>query len=428
MEIGQNESKKDPFGFRSLPRNVWILTVTSFLTDISSDMIVNLIPLFLTGVLGQATTVVGLIEGVAETTASLMKVFSGALSDKLGKRKSLAVLGYALSSFSKPFLYFANSWGIVLGVRFSDRLGKGIRTAPRDALLSQSIAREKRGLAFGVHRAGDSAGAFLGILIATLIIWLTQTNPNVLSARTFQIAVLVSIVPAILAVVVLGLGAREVPAPADKARDAAPALSFRGLDKGFVAYLVITVLFTLGNSSDAFIILRGKERGLTILQIMGMLLTFNAIYTLFSGPAGALSDRIGRRKLILLGWAVYGLIYLGFALANTGTSIWFLFGLYGVYYAMTEGVGKAFVADLVAAEKRGTAYGLYSAAIGLTAFPASAIAGLLWQGIGSWTGFGPSAPFLFGGILALLAALLLAFWMPRVQSVDGSRHTTNAVH
>lgn len=402
--------------FKGLDRNVWILTITSFLTDISSDMINNLIPLFLTGVLGQATAVVGLIEGIAETTASLMKVFSGVISDKLGKRKGLAVLGYGLSSLSKPLLYFANAWGIVLGVRFADRLGKGIRTAPKDALLSQSVSSDKRGLAFGIHRAGDTAGAFVGILIAALIVWLTQTNPNVLSGRTFQMVVLASIIPAILAVLVLALGAREVSVPAQEKRAAAPVLSFKGLDKRFIGFLVLTIIFTLGNSSDAFIILRGQERGLSILGVLGMLLTFNAVYSVLAGPAGALSDKIGRRKLIVFGWLAYGLIYLGFALSSSGTTIWLFFGLYGVYYALFEGASKAYIADLVPAEKRGTAYGLYSAAVGLTALPASLIAGLLWQGLGTWKGFGPSAPFLFGGLLGFAAALLMIFWLPKISA------------
>ena len=396
----------------NLPRNVWVLTATSFLTDISSDMVANLIPLFLTGVLGQATAVVGVIDGVAETTASIMKIFSGALSDKLGKRKGLAVLGYGLSTLSKPFLYFANSWGMVMGVRFSDRLGKGIRTAPKEALLSQSVKKEQRGLAFGIHRAGDTAGAFTGILLATLIIAMTQTDPTRLSARTFQIAALASLLPALLAVIVLAAGARDV-GPAEGKPAAKPSFSLKGMDRRFLAYLGITVLFTLGNSSDSFIILRAQERGLTILQVMAMLLTFNAIYTILAGPAGALSDKIGRKYLILGGWFAYSLIYLGFALAKTGTAIWILFGLYGVYYALTEGAAKAFIADLVPDEKRGTAYGLYAAAIGLTAFPASAIAGVIWQGLGSWSGLGPSAPFYFGGIMALIATVLLFFWMPK---------------
>jgi MFS family permease len=397
-------------GLRGLHRNIWVLTVTSFLTDISSEMIINLIPLFLTSVLQAGTAVVGLIEGLAETTASLMKVFSGALSDKLGKRKGLAVLGYGLSALSKPFLYFAQfiGWGGILGVRIADRLGKGIRTSPRDAMLAGSVDQNNRGLGFGVQRAGDTAGAFIGLAIAALIIWLTQTNPEVLSADTFQVAVLVSIIPAGLAVLVLGLVGQEV---APKRKQSGALLSFKGLDKRFILYLVASIIFSLGNSSDAFIILLAKERGLSFLQVMFMLMTFNAVYALLSGPAGSLSDRIGRRKLILFGWLAYGLIYLGFGFSRSGVGVWVLFGLYGVYYALTAGAGKAIIADLVPDEKRGTAYGLYHAALGIAAFPASAIAGLLWQGIGGWKGFGPSAPFFFGAGLALVAGLLFATWL-----------------
>jgi MFS family permease len=392
-------------GLRRMPLNVWILTATSFLTDISSEMIINLIPLFLANVLGVRTAVIGLIDGIAETTASLMKVYSGALSDRLGERKWLTVLGYGLSTLAKPFLYFANTWGWVLGVRFTDRLGKGIRTAPRDALVADSIDEKQRGLAFGLHRAGDTAGAFVGIAIAAAIVWATQASAIDLSRRTFQIAVLASIIPAVLAVLVLALGAREVKG-AKKAD--LPTLRLKDMDGRFKAFLIVVVLFTLGNSSDAFIILLGQNRGLNVLHVLLMLMTFNLIYAALSGPLGSLSDRIGRRRLILGGWLAYGLVYLGFGLSTSGWQVWVLFGLYGLYYAATEGVAKALIADLVPVERRGTAYGLYNASVGLTAFPASLIAGLLWQGLGSWNGFGPSAPFYFGASLALLAGVL--FW------------------
>lgn len=385
-------------GLRSLPRNVWVLTATSFLTDVSSEMLTNLIPLYLANVLGVGTAIIGLIDGLAETTASLMKLYSGALSDRLGNRKWLTVAGYGLSTLAKPFLYFANAWGWVLGVRFADRIGKGIRTSPRDALLAGSIDEKQRGLAFGLHRAGDTAGAFTGLAIAALVIYLAQSGAAQLTRATFQTIVLISFIPALLAVLVLAFFAREV---AGKAKASAPILSLEGMDSRFKTFLAAAVLFTLGNSSDAFIILRGQERGLSVLQILGMLLTFNAVYTLLAGPLGALSDRIGRRKLIISGWLAYGLVYLGFAASQTGAHIWILFGLYGIYYAMTEGVAKAFVADLVPAERRGTAYGLYNAAIALTAFPASLAAGILWQGLGRWNGFGPSAPFVFGAVLSL---------------------------
>ena len=390
---------------RKLHPNIWIVTATSFLTDISSEMIVYLIPLFLSNVLGVRMAFIGLIDGVAETTASLVKIYSGALSDKIGKRKWLTVLGYAISTVAKPFLYFANTWGWVLGVRFADRVGKGIRTAPRDALVASSTDESNRGFAFGLHRAGDTAGAFIGIGIAALIIWLTQTNQVLLSVNTFHIAVLASTIPAVLAVIVLSVGATDLVTTGKGS--GVLRLSLKGMDARFKSFLFIVVVFTLGNSSDSFIILRAQERGLSVLQTMFMLMTFTAIYTILSGPLGALSDRIGRRKLIIGGWFAYGLVYLGFALAQTGWQIWMLFGLYGIYYASTEGVAKALVADLVPESQRGTAYGLFNAAIGITALPASLLAGLLWQGAGSWTGFGPSAPFLFGAALALFASVLL---------------------
>jgi len=413
MASNTNQKK----GLRSLHPNIWVVTATSFLTDISSEMIVYLIPLFLSNILGVRTAVIGLIDGIAETTASLLKIYSGALSDKLGNRKWLAVLGYGLSTVSKPFLYFANSWGWVLGVRFGDRAGKGIRTAPRDALVATSTDQNLRGLAFGLHRAGDTAGAFIGIGIAALIIWLTQTNDALLSVKTFRLAVLVSIVPAVLAVIVLALGVKEVAGAGQKPRSESDEESgwlrfnLKGMDARFKYFLLTVVLFTLGNSSDSFIILRAQERGLSVLETMFMLMTFTAVYTLLSGPLGALSDKIGRRRLIIGGWLAYGLVYLGFAFSATGWHIWALFGLYGVYYAATEGTAKALVADLVPDTQRGTAYGLFNAAIGLTALPASVIAGVIWQGVGPWTGFGPSAPFLFGAAMALFACVLFWRWV-----------------
>jgi len=388
-----------------LHRNVWVMTFTSMLTDISSEMLANIIPLFLYNVLGVRTSLIGLIDGIAESTASITKIFAGYISDRMQQRKWLAVLGYGLSTIAKPFYYLATTWGAVLGIRFTDRVGKGIRTAPRDALLAGSTEPEKRGMAFGIQRAGDTAGAFIGILIAMLIIAFSQKNTAILTRPTFQTLVLVSIIPAVLAVLILAIGAKDIK---PKGGATKPSLSLRGMDKRFLIYLAVTVLFTLGNSSDSFIVLRGQERGLSLLQVMGMLLTFNFIYSLLSTPIGILSDKIGRRRMILFGWLLYALIYLGFALSKTGAGIWTFFGLYGIYYAFTEGSGKALIADLVPDEKRGTAYGLYAMAVGLSALPASAVAGLLWQGVGSWTGFGAPAPFFFGAGMSLLAGLL--FW------------------
>ncbi len=373
--------------------------------DISSEMVINILPLFLSNVLGVKTNVIGVIEGTAEAVASILKVFSGWLSDRVGGRKWLAVVGYGFSALTKPFFYFANTWGAVAGARWADRVGKGIRTAPRDALVADSIDERNRGLAFGFHRAADTAGAMLGLLIALGIVWAAQRGAVALGEGPFRTIVLVSIIPAVLAVVSLTVLARDVPVAGQRA---APKFAFRALGKPFMIFMLIVGVFDLGNSSDAFLVLRAQERGLSVVGILAMLITFNLIYTLISTPAGALSDRIGRRKIIIGGWIAYAVIYLGFGFAQTAWQIWVLYAIYGLYYGMAYGTAKALVADLVPAELRGTAYGTYNAILGILDFPASAIAGILWQGIGGWQGFGPSAPFIFGGVLALLATLLLS--------------------
>jgi MFS family permease len=405
-------------GWRSLPRNVWAVSLTSFFMDISSEMVINILPLFLSNVLGVRTNVIGLIEGIAEATASLLKVFSGWLSDRLRARKWLAVSGYAISALAKPFFYFANAWTTVLVVRWADRVGKGVRTAPRDALVADSIDEGQRGLAFGFHRAADTGGAVIGLLIALGVVWASQSTSLDLGKHTFQVVVLVSLVPAALAVLSLALGARDVSVTTRRER---PVISFRGLGRPFLAFMLIVGLFDLGNSSDAFLVLRAQERGLSVLGILGMLITFNLVYTLVSTPAGSLSDRVGRRRVIIGGWLAYAAIYLGFALAGAGWHVWLLYTLYGLYYGLAYGVTKALVADLVPAELRGTAYGTYNAVLGLLDFPASVIAGLLWQGVGSWDGFGPAAPFLFGAAMALGAAVLMMLWKPSPSStIDSS--------
>lgn len=395
---------------RSLPRNVWAVSLTSFFMDISSEMVINLLPLFLSGVLGVKTNIIGLIEGVAEMTASLLKVFSGWLSDRLRARKWLAVTGYGLSTLAKPFFYWANSWTAIGAVRWADRVGKGVRTAPRDALVADSIAEEQRGLAFGLHRAADTGGAVLGLIIALVAVWLTQTGGGSLQERTFRTIVLLSLIPAALAVLSLALGARDVSVTGQRAL---PRFAFKSLGKPFIVFMVIVGLFDLGNSSDAFLILRAQERGLSIVGILAMLATFNLIYALVSTPAGSLSDRIGRRKLIVGGWLVYAAIYLGFALAGKGWQVWVLYAIYGLYYGLAYGTAKAMVADIVVPEVRGTAYGTYNAMLGILDLPASLIAGVLWQGVGAWRGFGASAPFLFGAAMALIAAIAMMLWRPQ---------------
>lgn len=396
-----------PASIFELPRNLWAASLTSFLTDISTEMIVNLVPLYLANVVGIRTNLIGLIEGVAEATASLLKVLSGWYSDRLQRRKWIAVLGYAISALSKPFYYVAADWWLMAGARWGDRVGKGIRTAPRDALIADSITEENRGLAFGFHRAADTAGAMVGLLIALVLVWYSQAGQLLLNQSTFQRAVLISLLPAILAVLVLALGSRDVSRPRVEQKE---PLRLRQLGRPFLTFLLLAGLFDLGNSSDAFLVLRAQERGLSVVMILAMLVTFNLVYTLLSTWAGALSDRIERRRVIVGGWFFYALVYLGFAFARTGWQIWMLYLLYGVYYALAYGTAKALVADLVPSELRGTAFGLYNAVLGIIDLPASLLAGILWEGIGRWRGFGPSAPFFFSAALAIIAAIGLATW------------------
>ncbi|MDD2522024.1 MAG: MFS transporter [Anaerolineaceae bacterium] len=415
-EIDPDTAQPEKSIIKNLPQNVWAVSLTSFLMDISSEMVLNVLPLFLSNVLGVKTNIIGLIEGVAEATSSVLKVFSGWLSDKIGSRKWLAVLGYALSALSKPFFYFANTWERIAAIRWTDRVGKGIRTAPRDALVADTVQPHHRGLAFGLHRAADSAGAMLGILIAAFVVWRVQSTDAAFQQKTFQTIVLVSIFPAVLAVIALAVGTRDVKV--GKA-GAAPRITFKGLGKNFLIFMIIVGIFDLGNSSDAFLVLRAQERGMSVLHILLMLAVFNLIYAEISTPAGILSDKIGRKKLIIVGWLIYALIYLGFALAGTAVHIVLLYVAYGFYYGLTYGTAKAMVGDLVPAELRGTAYGSYNAVLGILDFPASLIAGILWSGVGSWTGFGPSAPFYFGAALALIAAILFLFWKPMLPENQG---------
>ncbi|MGD2164662.1 MAG: MFS transporter, partial [Anaerolineae bacterium] len=267
-------------------------------------------------------------------------------------------------------------------------------------------------LAFGFHRAADTGGAVLGLLIALIVIWMVQSGAGELSEGAFRTVVLISLVPAVLAVLSLAVGARDVRVTERRER---PRISFRGLGRRFMMFMIIVGIFDLGNSADAFLVLRAKERGLSIVGVLGMLITFNMVYTVVSTPAGSLSDRVDRRWVVIVGWLVYALIYLGFALAAKGWHIWALYGLYGVYYGLTHGVIKAMVADIVPVDLRGTAYGTYNAVVGILDFPASLIAGVLWQGAGPWEGFGPAAPFVFGGSLALMAALLMGVLMPATE-------------
>ncbi len=389
-----------------LSPNILLIGLISFLTDVSSELIFTLMPLFLANVVGAATVVIGLIEGVAESTASLLKLLSGWMSDKLGNRKRLAFAGYALSTLSKPFMLFAGAWGPVMAIRFAERVGKGIRAAPRDALVGDSADDDNRGKAYGFHKAMDTAGATLGLLLAAGIVFLTQRHVVHLQFDTYRWMIVVGIIPAFLSLVFF-IFIKEPPRKPGGACEAPPSSAGkRGLDKRFMAFVALLFLFTLGNSSDAFIVLRAQNLGNSVLLISVMLIMFNLVYALSSMPAGILSDRLGRKKVIIVGWIIYALVYLGFAAAGRDWMIWVLFAFYGFYYGMTQGVYRALVCDLVPEERRGTAFGVYNGVVGATLLPASLIAGWLWQSVG------PAAPFYFGAALAGLSAIGLLLFVP----------------
>ncbi len=385
-----------------LERNVFFLGMVSFFNDISSEMTLTLLPLFLANVLGVPTSVIGLIEGLAEATASLLKVASGWFSDRIKARKGLALAGYTLSAFSKPFLAIAGNWPAVLVIRWLDRVGKGIRTSPRDALLADSASSEGRGKAFGWHRAADTSGAVIGLAGAAVVVALTQRGKFLLTQSTYRDIVLIGMIPGFLAVAILFFLVRERKPGAHPSRESTEKRRPAEFPATFYLFLGVIVIFTLGNSSDAFLVLRAQNVGMSALGISLMLVGFNIFYALISMPSGSLSDRWGRRLVILLGWGVYATTYLGFAIARSVVVLVAFYFLYGIYYGVTEGTARALVADLVPSEGRATAYGLYHAAVGLSAFPASFIAGVLWDKIS------PAAPFYLGAILAGVAALAFA--------------------
>ena len=383
-----------------LDSNVFFLGVVSFLTDISSEIIFTIVPLLLFNVLGATTLTIGAIGGVSESADAIFRIISGWFSDKAKKRKPLTLLGYGISTIAKPFMLLAASSGSVLAVRFGDRVGKGIRTSPRDALLAESMEAGERGKGFGMHRAMDTFGAVLGLAIAAIVIYLVQGGELELGLGTYHRLVLVGMVPAVLAVLVLLFLVHEVKSSKVGSRQ---GVSFKALSDGFSRrfkiFLVIMAVFTLGNSSDFFVILRAQNLGSPVINVVLMLVLFNVTYAAVSLPAGRLSDRLGRRRVMIIGWFVYAAVYIGFASASSLWQVWLLFGCYGIYYGVTEGVARAFVADLVPEGKRGTAYGLYHGVVGLTLLPASLIAGWLWDA------FSPAAPFYFGAGFAFLAML-----------------------
>lgn len=403
----ESQKQKGIFG---VSKTVFTLGIVSLLTDISSEMLVPVIPQFLKSVLRASGSSIGLIEGIAESTASILRVWAGYLADRTGRPKLLTVMGYALSALSKPFLVFAGSWPQVLGVRFADRFGKGIRSAPRDVLIAAASDKQNRGRAFGLHRAMDTTGAMLGPVVVIAILWIMSRGHGLGALETASRSVYFTIfavasIPALAAVVVLALFVPEKPHAESTAT--APSLSLKSLPKNYRLFLIILMLFSLGNSSDAFLVLKATSKeavDMGFLQFMLVWIAYNALQAIVSFRSGILSDKIGRKPLIIAGWVIFSSCYFGIAHVSSSGGIWFWYCIYGVYYGLTEGLLKAFTVDMVPETLRGTALGVFYTAAGLALLPASVIAGRLWD-------INPNYPFYFGSITAIVAALLLLLFV-----------------
>jgi MFS family permease len=387
--------------YRGLGTNVFVLSLVSLLNDTSSEIIYPLLPAFLFLTLGASPFFIGLIEGFAESVASVLKLFSGYLSDRFHSRKLPVFAGYSLAAVVRPLLAFASSWPQVLAVRMTDRVGKGIRGAPRDALLAASVPREKRGLAFGFNRAADHLGAVIGPLVAFGLLSYIAADTDSPTAREYQQVFLFASVPVIFGLLLIIFFVHEETKPIQEFDTIPIKFSLREFDGNFKRFLVVIALFTLSNSTDAFLLLRAQQAGISppVLPILWMVLHFSKVVTSLIG--GDLSDRIGRRKLIAAGWGIYALVYAGFAFVDSAWQAWVLFIVYGSYFGLTEGAEKSLVADLVVDKKRGTAYGFYNLAFGITVFPASLLFGFLW------TSFGVTAAFLVSSCISVAAAVTL---------------------
>ena len=376
-----------------IKKNVIVLGVASFFTDVSSEMLYPVIPIFLTSVLGAPMSILGFIEGVAESTASILKAFSGWLSDYIGKRRPFVVAGYSISSFAKPILFFAYTWPIVLIARFLDRFGKGLRTSARDAMIADSTEATYRGKAFGFHRAMDGVGAILGPLLA---IWLL-----VVFKENLRFIFLLAFIPACLAILTLVFFLKETVQARIETENKI-TFNLKQFSPNFKKFLFASSIFAIGNSSDAFLIVRSKDLGLSMTFVILAYVLYNLSRSVLSTPFGILSDKMPRKIVMIIGYMIFALAYADFGLVKNASLVWLLFPVYGFYIAMTDGVSKAFVTDMVTKEHVGTAIGLYYFVTGIFTFFASFIAGLLWSNIGV------AAPFLYGAIMAVVSSISLA--------------------
>jgi len=392
-EVRQNSTSRR----RGLPRNVVALGFVSLFTDISSDMLYPIIPLFLTTTLGAPVAAVGLVEGAAEATAYLLRGVSGWLSDRFRRRKLFVVIGYAASALAKPLTALAGSWAFVLATRLLDRFGKSVRTSPRDALIAGAVAREQRGFAFGLHRAMDTTGAIGGALVALALVWYWQVS--------YKAMFVLACIPAALGVLICTAGVREVKPGQTGSRDrddpAVPA-DRSWLTGAVKRFMLVSAVFALANSSNAFIILRAKSLGFSDVTALWGYVLFNTTSALFFVPAGVLSDKIGRKAVLLSGYIVYAAVYGALAVISSRGALWAIFAFYGLYDALTHGVSRAYISDLAPPFRRGTALGVINSIEGLGMLAASLVMGGLWQL------FSAQVAFLFAAALAACAAGLLA--------------------
>lgn len=392
-------------------KTVFTLGIVSFFTDISSEMLVPIIPQFLAFLLGgEVGPIIGLIEGIAESTASLLRVWAGYLCDRLGKPKLLTTIGYGLSALSKPFLINAVSWHQVLGVRFADRFGKGIRSAPRDVLIAENSSQESRGRAFGLHRSMDTAGATIGPLVIVIILMLLSHRVDVhnlgkVDRSIYSIIFIVASVPAVIGWLVLALFVPERKKLVEVIER--PSIKLSSFSREYKVFLIIVTVFAIGNSSDAFLVLRATDKntiGMSLFSFMWVYIVFNAIQAVVAYRSGVLSDKIGRKPIIIGGWLLFSITYFAIARITSQAGVWIWYTIYGVYYGMTEGLLRTLAVDLAPVELRGTAIGAFYTFNGIALLPASIIAGFLWK-------LNPSYPFYYGSATSICAAILLMFFV-----------------
>ncbi len=384
-------------------KNVFYVGLLSLFGGISQEVFTPILPIYYTTILGFDKTFVGLAEGLVTASSYLFTVASGFFSDKFKKQKPLIFIGYLLSMVSRALLAFFTSAGSVLGLRFADGMGKGLKDPPKDVLTAGSSDRSTRGKSFGIVRMLDTFGSVVGPLILFGLLYLLKG-----SASLYHLILLFAAVPLFITLLILVFKVKEVQ-KTDIASDVAAVSTASPLPKSFYLFLGIVMFFTLGNSSDAFLILRAESLGVTLLEIPLVIALFNFIYAMFAVPLGSLSDRIGRIPTMLIGWFAYALVYFGFAFASYAYMIWFLYAFYGIYYAANWGVAKAFLADMVGGDHRGRAFGIYATCVGLATLPASFFAGFLWDKLG------PQYPFYFGAMMATVAAVLLLLFSKRLK-------------